>query len=56
VRQTTLRAATGDPRAIISFSNERCGYVRRPCNDPSRLVFETVGSSGKKTGSMIIQS
>ena len=56
VQQITLRATTGDPRAIISFLNERYGYVRRPCNDPSRLIYETVSSSGKKTGSMIIQS
>ncbi|MGD0382579.1 MAG: DUF6690 family protein [Thermoguttaceae bacterium] len=56
VQQITLRGTTGDPRALISFVNERFGYVRRPTNDPGRLVFETVNSSGKTTGTMIIQS
>ncbi len=56
VEQITLRGTTGDPRALISFLNERYGYVRRPCNDPSRLIYETVNSGGKKTGAMIIQS
>lgn len=56
VQQITLRGTTGDPRALISFLNERFGYVRRPTNDPGRLIFETVNSSGKTSGTMIIQS
>ncbi|MGA2798616.1 MAG: DUF6690 family protein, partial [Thermoguttaceae bacterium] len=44
VQQITLRGTTGDPRAIINFMNTRYGYVRRPCNDPSRLIYETVDS------------
>ncbi len=56
VEQITLRGTTGDPRALISFLGTRYGYVRRPCNDPSRLIFETVNSSGKPLGTMIIQS
>jgi hypothetical protein len=56
VEQITLRGTTGDPRALISFLGTRYGYVRRPCNDPSRLVFEAVDSSGKSMGTMIIQS
>jgi hypothetical protein len=56
VQHITLRGTTGDPRALISFLSERYGYVRRPNNDPSRLVFESVNSSGKPMGSMIIQS
>ncbi|MGD0518904.1 MAG: DUF6690 family protein [Thermoguttaceae bacterium] len=56
VQQITLRGTTGDPRALISFMNERFGYVRRPNNDPGRLVFETVNAGGKTTGTMIIKS
>jgi hypothetical protein len=56
VQQITLRGTTGDPRAIINFMNARYGYVRRPCNDPSRLIYETVNSGGKSLGTMIIQS
>jgi hypothetical protein len=40
----------------MRLPNVSYGYVRRPCNDPGRSVFETVNSNGKKTGSMIIQS
>jgi Family of unknown function (DUF6690) len=56
VQQITLRGTTGDPRAIITFLNAQYGYVRRPCNDPSRLIYETVNSGGKPLGTMIIQS
>jgi hypothetical protein len=56
VQQITLRGTTGDPRALINFMNARYGYVRRPCNDPSRLIYETVNSGGKPLGTMIIQS
>jgi hypothetical protein len=56
VQHITLRGTTGDPRALISFLSEHYGYVRRPNNDPSRLVFESVNSSGKPMGWMIIQS
>jgi hypothetical protein len=56
VEQITLRCTTGDPRAMISFLSSRYGYVRRPNNDPSRLVYETVNSGGKTIGTMIIQS
>jgi hypothetical protein len=56
VQQITLRGTTGDPRALISFMNAHFGYVRRPNNDPGRLIFETVNSSGKTTGTMVIQS
>ncbi len=56
VQQITLRGTTGDPRALISFMNSRYGYIRRPCNDPSRLIYETVNSGGKSLGTMVIQS
>lgn len=56
VQHLTLRGTTGDPRTLISFLNNRYGFVRRPNNDPSRLVFETVDSSGKTIGTMIVQS
>jgi len=56
VQHITLKGTTGDPRAIINFLSARYGYVRRPNNDPSRLVFETVNSSGKTIGTMIVQS
>lgn len=56
VQQITMRGTTGDPRAIINFLTSSYGYVRRPCNDPGRLVYETVNSGGKTIGTMIIQS
>jgi hypothetical protein len=56
VQQITLRGAIGDPRTLISFLTSRYGFVRRPNNDPSRLVFETVDSQGKTIGTMIVQS
>jgi len=56
VQQITLRGATGDPRALIAFLSSRYGYVRRPNNDPSRLLYETVNTRGQSLGSMIIHS
>ncbi len=56
VQQITLKATTGDPRTLIGLLSSRYGYVRRPNNDPSRLVFEAVNDSGKPLGSMIVQS
>jgi hypothetical protein len=56
VQQITLRGTTGDPRALINFLTARYRYVRRPCNDPGRLIYETVNSGGKSLGTMTIQS
>ena len=65
VQQITLRGTTGDPRAIISLLTTRYNYVRRPTNDPGRLmisndpgrlIYEAVNSSNKPIGTMVIQS
>jgi hypothetical protein len=56
VQHITLKGTTGDARALIALLSNRFGYVRRPNNDPSRLVFEAVNEQGKSLGSMVIQS
>lgn len=56
VQQITLHGTTGDPRAIISLLTTRYNYVRRPTNDPSRLIFEAVNPSHKTIGTMVIKS
>jgi hypothetical protein len=56
IEHITLHGTTGDPRGIVSLLTGTHGYVRRPNNDPSRLVFESVNAQGQMLGQVIIQS
>jgi hypothetical protein len=56
VQRITFRGTTGDPRAIILLLTNRYHYARRPNNDPSRLLYESTGSSRQLIGQVVIRS
>ncbi len=56
VRRITFRGTTGDPRQLIGMITSQYGYVRRPNNEPSRLVYEGMQSGGKPSGMVVIQA
>jgi len=56
VQQITFRGTTGDPRALIAILTNRYRYARRPNNDPSRLVYESMTSAGQLAGQVVIRS
>jgi hypothetical protein len=56
VQRITFHGTTGDPRALILLLTNRYHYARRPNNDPSRLVYESVNSSRQLAGQVLIRS
>jgi len=56
VARITFRGTTGDPRALIFLLTKHYRYVRRPNNDPGRLVYESVDGGGQSAGQVIIHS
>jgi hypothetical protein len=56
VQRITFRGSTGDPSAIVLLLTNRYRYARRPNNDPSRLVYESTGSSRQLLGQVVVRS
>ncbi|MCC6127149.1 MAG: hypothetical protein IT426_19480 [Pirellulales bacterium] len=56
VQRITFRGTTGDPRAIVLLLTSRYHYARRPNNDPSRLVYESINSTGQLAGQVVIRT
>jgi hypothetical protein len=56
VQRITFRGSTGDPSSLIMLLTNRYHYARRPNNDPSRLVYESSGSSRQQLGQVVIRS
>jgi hypothetical protein len=56
VERITFRGTTGDPHALILLLTNRYRYARRPNNDPSRLVYESVNSDRQLVGQVLIRS
>jgi hypothetical protein len=56
VARITFRGKTGDPRALIRLLGEQYRFVRRPINDPGRLIYESLQSGGQSAGRMEINA
>ncbi|MBN2577909.1 MAG: hypothetical protein JXB10_02880 [Pirellulales bacterium] len=56
VHRITFLGKTGDPRALAELLMKQYHFVRRPLNDPGRLLYESLQSSGRPAGRMTITS
>jgi hypothetical protein len=56
VHKITFTGKTGDPRTLIELLQKNFRCVRRPVNDPGRLIYEAVRSSGQSAGQVVINS
>jgi hypothetical protein len=56
VQRITLRGTTGDPGEMVSLLANRHHFARRLTNDPGLLLYETVDSGSRLTGSLRIRS
>jgi len=56
VQKITFSGSTGDARKLVALLTTRYKFVRRLANDPGLAVYETVDSSGRRTGLAHIRS
>ena len=56
VQRITFRGTTGNPQALVQLLTNRYKYARRPCNDPSRLVYESIRSNNQSGGQVVVRS
>jgi hypothetical protein len=56
VHRITFIGKTGDPRGLIEMITKYYRFVRRPVNDPGRLVYESLQSTGQSAGQVLIAS
>jgi hypothetical protein len=54
VHRITFAGKTGDPRKLVEMITKYYHFVRRPVNDPGRLIYESLQSSGQSAGQIQI--